>query len=287
MKSNSQMTWLQFWLRVSRPRFWVYVFGPYLLGWLAAQSVLPPTSFPWLAFGFSLFFLLPANLLIYGVNDIFDYATDKLNPKKQGYEFLVEPSRYGLLWTGIIIFCLPFLLLCLYVPQFAQVGLFGFLFFALFYSAPPIRAKTKPLLDSVFNILYVFPAVVGYYIAGGTNISYSALIAAGLWTMAMHAFSAVPDITADQAAHLNTIATLLQKRGTLLFCLLCYVAATLLANLSLGPVAYLLGTPYMIIMTMALATKNDTRLFALYRWFPKLNTLVGFALFWIIVWLKS
>jgi 4-hydroxybenzoate polyprenyltransferase len=31
---------------------------------------------------FGLYFLIPANIRIYGINDIYDYETDKLNPKK-------------------------------------------------------------------------------------------------------------------------------------------------------------------------------------------------------------
>lgn len=32
---------------------------------------------------FALYFVIAANIWIYGINDIYDYETDKLNPKKQ------------------------------------------------------------------------------------------------------------------------------------------------------------------------------------------------------------
>jgi 4-hydroxybenzoate polyprenyltransferase len=41
--------------------------------------------------------------------------------------------------------------------------------------------------------------------------------------MAMHAYSAVPDISADREADLQTVATLYGKNGTLLFCIICYL----------------------------------------------------------------
>ena len=65
-------------LRVSRPRFWMYLLGPFMIA-LAATSLRPPVEV-WLL---GLYLTLPANLLIYGVNDLFDVETDRLNPKKQ------------------------------------------------------------------------------------------------------------------------------------------------------------------------------------------------------------
>ncbi|MEO7673038.1 MAG: lycopene elongase, partial [Pyrinomonadaceae bacterium] len=69
----------------------MYLFGPYIIGLAAGAS----TRWELLSFGnivFGLYFLFPANLLIYGINDIFDFETDKLNPKKQEYEALVQPG---------------------------------------------------------------------------------------------------------------------------------------------------------------------------------------------------
>ena len=70
-----------FLIKVIRPRFWLYIFGPYLVGLAAgASSRVDFLRFDALLFG--LYFLFPANLLIYGINDIFDFETDRRNPKK-------------------------------------------------------------------------------------------------------------------------------------------------------------------------------------------------------------
>ena len=47
--------------------------------------------------------LLRRNLLIYGVNDIYDYETDKLNEKKNTYETLVTPGLRSKLWLAIFV----------------------------------------------------------------------------------------------------------------------------------------------------------------------------------------
>ena len=89
-------------VNISRPRFWIYLFGSYLLGVVAgASSSADFVRFDSILFG--LYFLLPANLLVYGVNDIFDFETDRLNPKKAGYEILVQPEMYRSLWIWIAV----------------------------------------------------------------------------------------------------------------------------------------------------------------------------------------
>lgn len=69
-------------IKISRPRFWIYEVGPYIIGIAAAAHgdysawLLLPTLV------FFVFFTYPANIYIYGINDAYDYDTDKLNPKR-------------------------------------------------------------------------------------------------------------------------------------------------------------------------------------------------------------
>jgi 4-hydroxybenzoate polyprenyltransferase len=270
---------IRFLLKVSRPRFWLYVFGPYLIGLAAAAS----TRNDFLAFDvlyFGLYFLFPANLLIYGINDIFDFETDRRNPKKAEYEMLVRPESHRALLWAIAILNIPFVVLAfLFVPQ-ALPSLGGFLFFSIFYSAPPIRAKAVPLLDSAFNILYVFPGAFAYQMLTGSFPPLILVLAAGLWNMAMHAYSAIPDIDADGDAGVQTIATLLGKNGTLLFCLAAYVAAAALAWSYLGYFSVILAAVYATLICLSWFSKNQAAVFSIYQRFPLVNAIVGFALFW-------
>ena len=84
-------------LRISRPRFWLYLLGPFLIGAIAADTA----NFFWPALAvFAFYFTFPANMLIYGVNDIFDYEADKHNPAKKGSELLntsaVSPGIFSI-----------------------------------------------------------------------------------------------------------------------------------------------------------------------------------------------
>ena len=271
--------------QVSRPRFWFYVFGPFIVGALVGapdpRAYLSPICLLW-----ALFFLFPANLLIYGANDIFDYETDRRNAKKQGYELLITPADHRKLWRSIAVFCLPFAPLLLWAPRACWIALAGFLFFSIFYSAPPIRAKARPILDSVFNVLYIFPGAFGYFLTGGSHFSLSLFVATWLWAMAMHAYSAVPDISADREAGVPTVATFLNLRGTLWFCLALYLGAAALSFPVLGWLSILLGAVYAILMLRSLRAASESGVMKIYRIFPFVNALAGAALWWFAVWQK-
>lgn len=265
-------------LRISRPRFWLYLLGPYLIGLVAGAPHLSGL-WDWRTLIYLLYFLLPANLLAYGTNDIFDYETDRLNEKKQEYEQLVSPNLYISLSRWIVLTNIPFILLLLATNVWAAGVFLLFLFLAVFYSAPPIRAKTKPVLDSLFNALYMLPGLFGYYLAGGTDALWTVIVASILWCMAMHAYSAVPDIEADKAAGLHTIATLFGRKITLILCFGLYMAAAILGAFVFGNLSRIVGVIYAVLMVLSLQQQHSRDIFLIYRWFPLVNTLMGTTLF--------
>ncbi len=273
-------------LRVSRPRFWIYSFGPYLVGALCGADA-PRQFFAPLVLLFALFFWFPANLLTYGVNDVFDYETDRLNAKKRGYEALVPPDERASIARATAWFCAPFLFLVPFLPRECWLALSGFLFFSLQYSAPPIRAKAKPILDSLFNVLYIFPGVFAYFLAGGRHFSPVLFLGAWAWAMAMHAYSAVPDISADRDAGVPTVATFLGLRATLWFCAALYAFAALAAFLALKILSLILGAIYLSLMFRSLRAGSEVGVMKIYRAFPLVNTLAGAAIFWWILWGKT
>lgn len=274
---------LSFIFDVSRPRFWFYLFGPYIVGLVAGvENLNGLADWRYIAFGF--YFLLPANLLVYGINDIFDYETDRVNDKKSGYETIVGPERSRRLFVWIATLNLPFIILAAVLFNARSfLALQTFIFLSLFYSSPPIRAKTKPILDSAFNILYIMPGVFGYAITTGVLPPIELIIAGGLWTAAMHAYSAIPDIEADTKAGISTIATFFGGYGTLAICFGLYAAAAVISASHLGVTAALLGAAYLILMLASVQSLRTGRIFKLYKAFPMINVGAGFVLFWHVV----
>jgi len=245
--------------------------GAASLGTLASPTILALAAF----------FTLPANLIVYGVNDIFDYETDVLNARKAGYESRVPPDRRAAVATGIAVCTIPFLAL---LPQLSTPALWALAWFALLavqYSAPPLRTKARPGLDAATNALYVFPGIVGYHAAGGTGFPAWAFAAGWAWCMAMHAYSAVPDIAADTRAGIATTATWLGAERTLMACMVLWTVAAALATAILPALlCAALLIPYLAMGARSYARRRDAAaLHGLYARFPLLNALVGMALF--------
>ncbi len=268
-------------LPLSRPRFWIYLLGPYLIGIAASPDI--DISVRLVLIG--VFFTLPANLLVYGFNDIFDYETDKHNEKKRGYEELLDPEGRKALTNILALMGITGILLVLpeSVPTAAKWGMTGFYFFGLGYSVPPIRAKTKPFIDAYFNILYIFPAFVSYGLLTGSYPAAGAVLAGACWCAAMHAYSAVPDIRADQKAKISTIATVLGKQKTLIFCSVNYLLAAVFALQWLGILSVVGGAIYLWLMFVSQRVTTREQFFRYYTYFPTINMLLGAGLFFYIL----
>jgi len=129
-------------------------------------------------------------------------------------------------------------------------------------------------------VLYVFPGIISYRMISGEYPPVSVILAAGLWTAAMHAYSAIPDIEADREAGLDTIATVLKPFWSLVLCGVLYGLAAVLSFKYLSWLSVLLGAVYLLIVTISFTAVRRRKLFELYRLFPLVNAACGFCLFW-------
>lgn len=262
-------------LVMSRPRFWSYLAGPYLIGYtLAANSI---DSFFTLPFLYTLFyFLIPANLFLYGINDYFDRDVDRKNPKKTSYEsrVTVDEMPAVLNFTLIsLIFTLP---LFAYMNAYGLAILLCFLLLSAFYSVPPIRFKTMPFFDSASNMLYILPGLLGFAQISPSIVSFSTLVYLSCWPAAMHLFSAIPDIDADRGAKINTSATYFRKTWSLTVCLLLWLIFAVFAT-SVNPL-FVVSFMYPSI-PLYLLYHHDVSIESVYRKFPLFNTFIGTILF--------
>ena len=65
----------------SRPLSWVNTAYPF-----AAAYLLTVREVDWVFIVGTIYFLVPYNLAMYGINDVFDYESDLRNPRKGGVE---------------------------------------------------------------------------------------------------------------------------------------------------------------------------------------------------------
>lgn len=269
---------LSFAFTLSRFRFWIYTGGTYVVGYALGMGEW--TAFFRPEYYFYLFyFFLPANMLIYGVNDYWDEATDRLNPKKGGKEHLLAQNEREKILHLLGLVGILTAILFLTQSLGLQLIFLAFLFLAYFYSAPPLRFKTLPFLDFSSNMLYIMPGIFGYYLASGTLPPPLFVLAGFLHIAAMHIYSAIPDIEFDRSAGITTTPVLVGKRMSLLLCLVAWsTLASLIINATgFFPISFFVLL-YPLIPALSLF-RPAIPVEKLYWYLPLINTILGGLLF--------
>ena len=230
----------------SRPISWVNTAYPFAAGYIMNSHHFDVTL--WIG---TLYFLIPYNLLMYGINDVFDYESDLRNPRKGGVEGakLHKPLHKATLWAAIIS-NVPFVIYLFIAGSVAaNVALLALLFFVVAYSAPGLRFKERPILDSFTSSTHFCGPLVYALILTGFHIqSWPIILAFFLWGMASHAFGAVQDIKADREGGIASIGTIWGAKATTRLSIALYTlsgALMLLLN-GAGPWLALLAVPYII-----------------------------------------
>ncbi len=261
----------------SRPLSWVNTAYPFAVGYLVMGGVIDAR----LIIG-TLFFLIPYNLLMYGINDVCDYESDMRNPRKGGVEGAVTPRKYHrLIVRSAVLSCLPFVLVLVLLGNWQSVlVLAAVLFFVVAYSARGLRFKEVPLLDSVASSLhFVGPLLYAYSLVGATQAGWLAAAAFFCWGMASQAFGAVQDIMPDREAKIRSIATVFGARATVWLAIILYTAAVCLV-VYLGWVAWPVaaaGSLYIINLLpfVRIRDERSAELRAGWRRFLWLNYVTG------------
>lgn len=272
----------------SRPVSWINTAYPF-----AAATVLTTGRIDATLIVGTVFFLIPYNLAMYGINDVFDYESDLRNPRKGGAHGAVLERRLHAttLWAAALS-CLPFVVyLALVGTPISWLVLAISLFFVVFYSAPPLRLKERPVADSVTSSIHFFsPAVYGLVLAGATwTWQLSAVIVAfALWGIASHAFGAVQDVVADREADISSIATVFGARTTVRLAIAGYAAAgvAMFGTAWPGPLAALLALPYIVTVWPYRNVADQDAERATRGWdrFLWLNQFTGFAVTLLLIW---
>ncbi len=272
----------------SRPVSWINTAFPFAAAYLMTGTGADPT----LILG-SIFFLVPYNLALYGINDVYDHDSDLANPRKGGAEgALVPRSQHRQVWLWSILTTVPFLVALALAGNAVSTGVLVLSMAAvLAYSVPGLRFKEVPFLDSITSALhFVTPALFGLALteAAPTRGLVASMVAFFLWACASHAFGAVQDIAPDRAAGLSSIATLLGPRRTTRLALVCWLGAGAVMLLAPWPgsLAGVLAVPYLVNVapyrTVSDADAGTTN--RAWRRFLGLNYASGFVVTLLLLW---
>ncbi len=272
----------------SRPLSWVNTAFPFAAAYLLTTGRVDLT----LVLG-TLFFLVPYNLAMYGINDVFDYESDLRNPRKGGVEgALLDPRLHRPTIVASIVTTVPFVIYLVVVGSpLSWLVLAISLFAVIAYSAKGLRFKERPFLDSITSSThFVSPAVYGLVLAGAvfTPPLWAVLAAFFLWGMASHAFGAVQDVVADREGGISSIATVIGAKSTVRFAVVAYLAGGVLLLFSEwpGPLAAVLVVPYAAMCAPYWNVSDAESETANRGWrrFLLLNFITGFLVTMLLIW---
>ncbi len=275
-------------LLASRPVSWINTAFPFAAVYLLTTGRIDAAF----VIG-TVFFLVPYNLLMYGINDVFDYASDLANPRKGGVEgALLPPSQHRAVLIAVSVIAVPFVvaLAALGGPA-SWIVLAVSLFAVVAYSAPGLRFKEIPFLDSATSSThFVTPGLYAAALAGTDLTPGFAFVFAAffLWGMASHAFGAVQDVVPDRAAGIASIATVLGARATVRVAVLLWLAAGAL-TLAVpwpGTLGAMLCLPYVVtaLPFLAVSDAESPRTNRGWKRFLVLNYVAGFFATMLILW---
>jgi 4-hydroxybenzoate polyprenyltransferase len=263
----------------SRPLSWINTAFPFGLAYYVSTEQVDSN----LIIGF-FFFLVPYNLLMYGINDVFDYESDIRNPRKGGVEGALLPRNLHLATLlASVILPIPFLVPLVWSGSASATGVLALaLFFVVAYSAKGFRFKEIPFLDSATSSAhFVMPALYGLVLAEAavSTVTVTVLAAFFFWGMASHAFGAVQDVVADREAGVASIATVIGAKGTVRFAVALYALAGVVLLATPWPLPLI--APVVLLYIAAIApwwSVSDATAEAAnkgWRWFLLLNFITG------------
>lgn len=270
---------------ISRPISWLNTAFPFGAAYLVTGGSLDPVFWSGV-----FYFLIPYNLLMYGINDVFDYDSDMLNPRKGGIEGAKEQkSMHPLIIISSITLNLPFLVYLLMSGSLLTNTILALVvFLVIAYSIKGLRFKEVPILDSATSSLhFVGPMVYAMSITGFEATYWPYVIAFFMWGAASHAFGAVQDVIPDREGKLASIATIFGARTTTRLVFVLYIVASatlalqgaLVALVGLVSLSYALNViPYLNVTDKTSASTNKG-----WRRFIWLNLTTGFVITMVLI----
>jgi lycopene elongase/hydratase (flavuxanthin-forming) len=272
-------------MRASRPFSWINTVLPFVAVALSLQHRFTPA----LVLG-ALYFLAPYNLLLYGVNDLFDFESDRHNPRKGGFieGGLIPPRDARALWSAIALLTLPLLLLIAWLTPAAALAIALSGAVALAYSLPPLRLKEVPGLDALTaSLAFVLPAVTGAILAGASpgHLPWLYLFAFLIWGVASQALGAIQDVPYDRTAHIQSIAAWLGEGRTALLATGAYLMTAVMVASTGGPslIAAAALLPYALLSASCLLGNPSRWARRAWKGFLGLNLLSGFVITMVLL----
>ena len=202
---------LVFLIQVSRPIVWPVLPLVYYFGVHAADARLGVAAIIQMA---SL--TLPLNLIGCGLNDLYDYESDRRSRRRRAvWGAIIGDEDRTLIWRAALAM-VPVVLLAAAATRntYNLAATSCLVLVAWLYSVPPVRLKERPPLDSLANGLgyFLLPLAMGYSLGQDPPTMPLRFYLLALCVCGVHALATAADYDADKAAGHRTLAVRFGRR---------------------------------------------------------------------------
>ncbi len=213
---NSLVSQFLFLVQVSRPIIWPVLPLVYALGMHAAHAHLTGP-----AIGQLLMLTFPMSLVGCGLNDIYDYESDRHSSRRRAiWGTVVTPTERPLVFSACVAM-IPLVIFsaCLTRNRDNFMATVSLVVMAWIYSVPPYRLKERPPLDSLANGLgyFLLPLMMGYSLNANYQDMPPRYFLLALCVAGIHALATAADYDADRAARHRTLSVAFGKRTAAAF----------------------------------------------------------------------
>jgi 4-hydroxybenzoate polyprenyltransferase len=174
------------------------------------------------------------NLIGCGLNDIYDYESDRRSPRRRAvWGAVVRDVDQPLVFRAALAMA-PLIILgaCLTRNWVNVVSTVSLVLIAWLYSVPPVRLKERPPLDSLSNGLgyFLLPFMMGYSLNADPRTMQLKYYLLALCVCGVHALATAADYEADRAAGHRTMAVAFGRRAACAVAFAAFVLALALGD---------------------------------------------------------
>ena len=206
------MARLLFLIQVSRPLVWPVLPLVYALGLNAANAELTPVAILQIVL-----LTFPMSLIGCGLNDIYDYDSDRRSTRRRAlWGAVVTEDEQPLVFRACVAM-MPIVVFaaCLTRNWDNFIATVSLVLVAWLYSVPPTRLKERPPLDSLVNGLgyFLLPFMMGYSLGADPRSMPLRYYLLALCVCGVHSLATAADYQADSAAGHRTFAVAWGRRA--------------------------------------------------------------------------
>ena len=226
---NSNTRQLLFLIQVSRPIVWPVLPLVYALGLHASHAHVDLVAISQMVL-----LTFPMNLIGCGLNDIYDYDSDRRSSRRKAVWGAVVTAETRPLVFSACVTMIPLVIFgaCITRNQENFMATVALVAVAWFYSVPPYRLKERPPLDSLANGLgyFLLPLMMGYSMNANPREMPLRFYLLALCVCGIHALATAADYEADKAAGHHTLAVTFGRRVAAAFACATFVTALVLGD---------------------------------------------------------